>query len=674
MLNPSQERAVKHFGSPLLIVAGAGSGKTKTITHKVEHIIREYKIDPQRILVVTFTNKAGEELKDRIKKTTGIQLQNVGTFHSFALGILKKNYHLIGYQRPPTVLDENDKDKLLKNVMGLKDRDTLERFKLYASSRLEALSIDRKETLESILSEYLNLLKKENYVDFSCMLFFALELIKTHPIFWRESFDYILVDEFQDTNSVQYQIIKTLARQNICVVGDPNQCIYEWRYAKPHNVIKFKEDFNPDIIKLEQNYRSTQAIITLANAILESSKAPWKELIPKLITKNAEGEKPFVISFGDEEREAQWMANRIKELKKHYKYSDIAILVRVGYVTNTIERVLNYNGIPYNVVGQVRFFERAEIKDVLAFLRVLVNPKDAIAFERSLKVAMIGAGEESIKIIKETNKDNYLKSSLEAIRLKKLRSNISKNLYEFLQKLNRLKKDLDTYPESLKIFLSDINFWSYLAQEYKKDHYERLENVNELLRYIQQKHHEGYTLEDLISEISLNLDKDEQGDKVRLMTIHASKGLEFPVVFLPRFEDGILPHEKKINEGNIEEELRLFYVAVTRAKEKLYITYTENSSKFLKWIPSGLLSLGSLSWTPAETKFHIKSVEDTQIKEKKTKYMPELSSAKHIPVGARVLHRLFGEGVVTKVNDERVTVRFGNTEKTIYSAFLEVLK
>ncbi len=679
MLNPSQEKAVEHFGRPLLVIAGAGSGKTKTITHKVEHIIKVHKIDPKKILVITFTNKAGEELKKRIRQKIGIELKNVGTFHSFALGILKNNYRLVGYKSYPTVLDEGDKNSILKSILKLRDYDPkfLDKVKLYISSKLEALSTHTDNSLENIVNEYLQILKEKNYVDFSTMLFFALEIIKSEPRFWRESFDYILVDEFQDTNTIQYEIIRMLARQNICVVGDPNQCIYEWRYAKPDNVIKFMEDFNPDIIKLEDNYRSTKAIISLANAILENSRAPWKKLIPKLRTQNVEGEKPLVKEFQNEEAEALWIAGCIKELKRYYNYGDIAILVRVGYVTNTIERVLNYNNIPYSVVGQVRFFERSEIKDILAFLRLLVNPNDSIAFERSIRVASRGIGEESIRVIKELNKDNYLVSSLDAIRLRKLRPTVAQNLYEFLQKLKKLKNGLDRYYESLRLFLESINFWEYLANEYKKDYQERYENVNELLRYIEQKYEEGYTLDDLVSDVSLNLDKDEQGDRVQLMTIHASKGLEFPIVFLPRFEDGILPHDKKIYEGNIEEELRLFYVAVTRTKEKLYVSYvkdaTKKPSRFLTQIPKNLLNMDIFSFAHVKSDSSIKRNYNSNY-ERKTSYMPELSNTKKISIGARVLHKLFGEGVVVAICDERVTVRFKNAEKNIHSAFLEVIE
>ncbi len=660
MLNPSQRKAVEHFGKPLLIVAGAGSGKTNTLTHKVAHLIGHHRISPDRILLLTFTNKAGREMSQRVKRLVGKELPHAGTFHSFCLGVLRQDYRLVGYRACPTVLDEEDKNRALKNLFrsrGL-SLELLDKFKAYMSSRQEGLNLPTHELFEELLQEYTSALREGSYVDFSGMLTHALEIFRTKPI-WRERFDFILVDEFQDTNTVQYEILKALAGQNICVVGDPNQCIYEWRHAKPDNILRFREDFNPDIIRLEENYRSSKAIISLANAILENSKAPWKELVPVLRTSREEGEKPVVMRFEDEEREAQWIASKVRELSSQYALRDMALLVRVGYITNAIERAFNHARIPYVLVGQVRFFDRAEVKDVLSFLRLVVNPRDEFAFERAIKCARAGVGSESLKVIKSLGSEDLLTASIYAIKNNLLRSGPARGLYHFLQKLQNLIRGKGEYPQSLEVFLEEVGFWDYLADEYEKDYEERVQNVKELLRYLRQRQQEGYSLEDVLSEVFLSSEDREDRDGVRVMTMHAGKGLEFSVVFLPRLEDGILPHEKALEEDNLEEELRLFYVAVTRAKERLFMSYTKSGqrkpSRFLSWIPKSLLDLSAF-------------------KVQRTSYMPELKKAQIIRIGDRVRHILFGEGVVLDVFGDKARVRFNGAEKTIYASFLEVIR
>ncbi|RME11445.1 MAG: ATP-dependent helicase, partial [Aquificota bacterium] len=344
-LNPSQERAVRHFGRPLLIVAGAGSGKTKTLAHKVEFLIREKGISPQRILAITFTNKAGKEIKERVKRVAGVELPWAGTFHSVALRLLKTKGKKVGISPGFGLLSEGDRNQFIKRLahsMEIKP----ESFKSYMAHRLEDLREPYDQRLEPALQEYLRLLKEMNLLDFSTLMLYLRELLDKSPEV-KEGFDFLLVDEFQDTNTVQYEIIRLFARENVCVVGDPNQCIYEWRYARPDNIIRFKEDFNPDVIKLEYNYRSAPHIIHVANAVLSSSSATWKELIPTLIPTRQEGEKPVVKRFEIEEEEAVWIATKIKGLLQSHRPSQIAILVRVGYITEPIERALSGMKVPY---------------------------------------------------------------------------------------------------------------------------------------------------------------------------------------------------------------------------------------------------------------------------------------------------------------------------------------
>ena len=649
-LNPSQERAVKHFGKPLLIIAGAGSGKTKTLAHKVEFLIREKGIAPERLLAITFTNKAGKEIRDRVKRVAGVDLPWAGTFHSMALRLLRAKGKQVGISTNFSILSEGDRNQIIKKLSQSINTKP-ETLKNYLSERFENLREPYDEKLEYALQEYLKALKSMNLLDFSTLMLYTRELLfKNQSI--RENFDFVLVDEFQDTNTVQYEILKLLARENVCVVGDPNQCIYEWRYARPDNILRFKEDFNPDVIKLEYNYRSRPYIIHIANAVLSASNAEWKSLIPTLRPVKEGGQKPTVRRFEREEEEAVWIATKVKELLQSYKPHQIAILVRVGYITEPFERALAGMRIPYKIVGAIRFFERAEIKDVLSFFRVLTNPYDAVSFSRALEVATRGIGEKTLEHILQAGKGNCLAGS-QAI-LKSLPQAKAVELYGFLQKLSRLYKRLEDYPQAIEDFLREINFWDYLRESYK-DAEEREENVKELLRYLRQKHSEGYRLVDVLEEVDFLTEREEEEGAVKISTIHASKGLEFEVVFLPRLEEGILPHEKaKESQEEMEEELRLFYVAITRAKELLFMTYTRNSkpSRFLSLIPKELLDLSAFA-------------------KKKTTYMPELKSLKDFKVGDRVLHEIFGEGVILAIEDSKALVEFKAGRKSIHTAFLK---
>ena len=649
-LNPSQERAVKHFGKPLLIIAGAGSGKTKTLAHKVEFLIKEKGIAPERLLAITFTNKAGKEIKDRVKRVAGLDLPLAGTFHSVALRLLRAKGKQVGISTNFSILSEGDRNQIIKKLSQSINTKP-ETLKNYLSERFENLREPYDEKLEYALQEYLKALKSMNLLDFSTLMLYTRELLlKSQSI--RENFDFVLVDEFQDTNTVQYEILKLLARENVCVVGDPNQCIYEWRYARPDNILRFKEDFNPDVIKLEYNYRSRPYIIHIANAVLSASNAEWKSLIPTLRPVKEGGQKPTVRRFEREEEEAVWIATKVKELLQSYKPHQIAILVRVGYITEPFERALAGMRIPYKIVGAIRFFERAEIKDVLSFFRVLTNPYDAVSFSRALEVATRGIGEKTLEHILQAGRGNCLVGS-QAI-LKSLPQAKAVELYGFLQKLSRLYKRLEDYPQAIEDFLREINFWDYLRGSYK-DAEEREENVKELLRYLRQKHSEGYRLVDVLEEVDFLTEREEEEGAVKISTIHASKGLEFDVVFLPRLEEGILPHEKaKESQEEIEEELRLFYVAITRAKELLFMTYTRNSkpSRFLSLIPKELLDLSAFA-------------------KKKTTYMPELKSLKDFKVGDRVLHEIFGEGVILAIEDSKALVEFKAGRKSIHTAFLK---
>ncbi|MEN3034615.1 MAG: ATP-dependent helicase [Aquificaceae bacterium] len=637
MLNPEQERAVKHFGRPLLVVAGAGSGKTKTLSHKVEFLVKEKGIDPARILAITFTNKAGKEIFDRVKSVAGVELSWVGTFHSTGLKLIREESSHLGIRPNVAVLEGQERTNLLKRIAKEANLN-LPDFENYINRRIEDLQ-KPEEKLEEVFQRYLQTLKELNMVDFSTIMYYVHNLVTSKKI---DKFDFVLIDEFQDTNTIQYEIIKALERKNICVVGDPNQCIYEWRYAKPENILHFYNDFTPDVIKLERNYRSVPAVIYVANAVLSESRAQWKNLIPILKPTKSGEQKPLVVAFRKEEDEALYIASEIQSLMASVALNQIAILVRTSFITDSIERALKSKRIPYVVVGTVKFFERAEIKDVLCFFKLLTNPYDKVSLERAIKVATRGIGERTIELILEAGAENALAGCKFALNV--LEENKKAQLEKFLHSLSYLHQGLKNYDETIIRFLSMIDFEGYLQRTYK-DYEDRIENVKQLIKYLKQKRAENYTIQEVINEASFSEEDEDDKKAVKLMTIHASKGLEFKVVFLPRLEEGILPHEKSLNPQKIEEELRLFYVAVTRAKEILYMTYCTNSkpSRFLSYIPPNLIK--------------------TQVG----------AASPRIPfkVGDSVNHQLFGQGRVLGIEGEKVTVEFKVGTKTIHHAFLK---
>ncbi len=660
-LNEQQRKAVEHYGKPLLVIAGAGSGKTKTLIHKVEYLLKK-GLKKDQILCITFTNKAANEIKERVKKNLGLELEWSGTFHSVAFKILKAEGEKIGIPKDFSIADEGDSLDILKEIInryGLK-ADPKELKEKIAKVK-ESLRITQAWE-EIILQDYNDLLRKNKLLDFSDLMreLYNLLLLDEVREKYRKKFRYILVDEYQDTNEIQYEILKLLADRNICVIGDPNQCIYEWRNARPDNILRFIEDFNPDIVKLEVNYRSKDAILRVANAVLESSSLEWKNLIPKLRGVRGEGRKPQVRRFKDEEEEALWISNKIKELSDRYRFKDFALLLRAGYLTDIYERTFLKTGIPYKVVGTLRFYERQEIKNLIAVLKIAANPSDELAFKRIAQFFLKGFGEKSIQLVEENFKGNWLKAAKDS--LKKLPKTAALSTYEFLKAIAPLYKDIHKYPEKLEEFIEKINYYELLRERFKRDYEEREENVKEFIKALRDFYMKGYTIEEVLTEIALTTSEEEEENAVRIMTIHSAKGLEFPVVFLPRLEEGILPHKKSSDSlREVEEERRLFYVAITRAKDFLFMSYTKKEnrkpSRFLSDIPKSLLDLSAFRKRKAE------------------RYTEELIPNNTVKKGSYVLHKVFGRGKVLEVMGERAKVKFENgEEKVIHTSFLETIK
>ncbi|NPB06985.1 MAG: ATP-dependent helicase [Aquificae bacterium] len=645
-LNERQREAVEHEG-PLLVVAGAGSGKTRTLVAKVEHLIKKGH-PPERILCLTFTNKAAREIKKRIEETLRVELPWVGTFHAVAYRILKREADALGLPPDFTVADERQARQLFKLATG---REELFEAVLRAK---ESLS-EAPEELKPYLKAYDERLRKEGLLDFADLMRELYRLLTEHErgSYWRNYFTYVLVDEYQDTNEIQYEILKLLGANRVCAIGDPNQCIYEWRDARPDNVLKFLRDFKPKVVKLELNYRSREPILRLANAFLEKSAGAFGHLVPRLRGVRGEGPKPYVRRFKDEEEEALWIGSKIRELSAEYPFEEFAVLLRVSKLTQVFERTFFKLGIPYTVVGTQRFYEKPEVRAVVALLRLVHKPSDELAFRQVAESFLEGFGPKSFELVKAHFTDNWLRASVRV--LKKLPVRAASSLYAFLKAVKPLYDEKERYDELLPELLEKLGYESLILRKYKKDGKERLENVEEFLESLREFKKKGYRLEEVLAEVALS-SEEEGGGGVRIMTVHASKGLEFSTVFIPRLEEGLFPHASALEDpSEMQEERRLFYVAVTRAKDRLFLTYTRKDrrrpSRFLSDLPKRLLDLSAYRGT--------------------TKYRTELVPNRSLKEGDEVLHKVFGRGRILSLDGERAVVLFGSERKTIHTAFLE---
>jgi len=693
-LNPEQKEAVLYFSSPLLILAGAGSGKTRVITYKIAYMVKELKVRPERILAVTFTNKAAREMKERVEKIVGQEAPVlVATFHSFCVRLLRAHSTRFGYSPNFLILDTDDKKRLLREILKDLNLDA-ERYSPSAIASVisniknglyseESMSI-YYDRIKDILKAYNRRLKENNALDFDDLLIYGRELLKIPELQRRYSdyFAYVLVDEYQDTNSLQYEIIRALSREkgNICVVGDEDQCIYTWRGANIENILSFERDFpNAKVIKLERNYRSTKTILEAANAVIRNNKLRKGKV---LFTDNPKGEPIRVFTAETDTEEAKFVASTIKRLLKlGKKPSDIAIFYRTNSQSRILEDALRREGISYQIVGGVKFYERREIKDVIAYLRVSLFETDTISLFRILNTPKRGLGVAVERELKNILQDE--KSNLRALRLLKERvsGKQKKAVSDLLLTIESIKEKVSTLPpyDLIRFIVVATGYEEFLRREYPEEWESRVDNVRELGNTLQEfAEREGLKGEELylefLSTITLSSDQDELkgGEKVTLMTVHASKGLEFPVVFITGLEEGLFPHAKSSTSAEeVEEERRLFYVAITRAKELLVLSRAKRrrlfgnlkdvkSSRFLSEIPSYL----------------VKEVKRREVpKEKQTITVTPLKKERRPKL---VFHEKFGKGVVRRVEGQgenaKVTAFFANYgEKTIVMKFLKIL-
>lgn len=618
-LNPRQKEAVMHIEGPLLLLAGAGSGKTKTITMRAAYLLSK-GVAPKHVLAVTFTNKAAREMRERIKALlagSNSKPPVISTFHSLCLNILRKEINRLGYHKNFSILDASEQMGLLRNIMGeldspemsVKADDLLERIS-QAKNGMATVVEGKDEELTAytnMLNEkYQEALKTFNVLDFDDLLLLTLKLFREHPEAlekYREIFKYIMVDEYQDTNKVQYDLLRLLAgeRRNLCVVGDDDQSIYGWRGANLGNILDFEKDFpGTRVVKLEQNYRSHGHIISAANSVIKNNKQRKDKA---LWTDKGNGEKVGILKVGDDEDEAQWVAEKINLIKfyeSEKSFEDFAVIYRSNILSRPFEEALRRERIPYTVVGGTSYFDRKEIRDIAAYLKVIANPKDDLSLLRIANVPKRGLGNTTVGKIVAFAKEKEI-PLLEAFRKTREIDDLGDKAADVAMDLaglmDRYKKRFNEAKELMAVvkdLVTDIRYKQYLDEYYKTPEtaIKRVGMVDSFVESVSRYMPEdgSPSLHGFLSTLALT-DLDGKREKeslgVTLISLHSAKGLEFPVVFLAGVEEEILPHKKSAFQGGgIEEERRLFYVGITRAMEKLFITHTGQRVKYGKESPS----------------------------------------------------------------------------------------
>lgn len=720
-LNDRQKEAVLHGEGPLLILAGAGSGKTRVLTHKIAYLIEKRGIYPGNILAITFTNKAANEMKERIENLLAGDVEDIwmGTFHSVCVRILRRDIDKIGYERSFSIYDRDDQITLIKEC--IKEMD-LDREKFRESSVLATISHlkDKMISPDTYINEnysnyylrnvgelyalYQKKLKQNNALDFDDLIIKAVELLNAASEvadYYQRKFQYVFVDEFQDTNSSQYELIKILTRKykNICVVGDPDQSIYGWRGADITNILNFEKDFeNTTTILLEQNYRSTKNILNVANNIIENNKARMEKA---LWTENEEGNKVVVERLLDEKEEAEFVARKIEELlEEGYSLNDMAILYRTNAQSRPFEQSLHQRGIRYKLVGGVKFYDRKEIKDIIAYLRVIQNPADDISLKRIINVPKRGIGKSTIEKLEQAaseKNENMYNILAEVDSVKGISTRAKNSINNFVDLINSFRALSETMSvdDFIEHVVYKIGYIEELEKEGTIEAQSRLENIKEFisvaLDFVVSKP-EG-TLEDFLANISLLSDVDKTEDvenSVTMLTAHSAKGLEFPVVFLVGMEEGLFPIARALEDDlELEEERRLCYVAVTRAEEKLFITFTRirtiygrtgysEASRFLREIPEELIESSTINTLDSRKKF-VKVVDYTEeaysnttaytrpvvnseaLKPKADKFSAKVDKS-GISIGTKVNHKKWGQGTIVQLKDK-------NEDKEIVVAF-----
>lgn len=697
-LNEKQKEAVLHNKGPLLVLAGAGSGKTRVLTTSIANLIENEKVDPRNILAITFTNKAANEMKDRVSNLLNIDVSRlwIGTFHSICARILRMNIEKIGYNSNFTIYDTNDQRTLIKEIindLGYKDEISPRDAQNLISS-LKNKSISPKEFLDidgyyryhneyyEIYRQYEKRKFEYNSLDFDDLIEKVLLLFskdKDVLKYYQNKFEYVFVDEYQDTNISQYELVKNFAgiHQNVFVVGDADQSIYSFRGADINNILNFEKDFkDARVIKLEQNYRSTSNILDTANSlIINNVERKDKELW----TANGIGDEVLYKNNSVESEESKFVVDEIKMLiNEGYSYSDIAILYRTNAQSRPFEEALMKSLIDYKVVGGLKFYDRKEIKDLVSYLKVIVNPKDDVALKRIINEPKRGIGNKSVEQLSKIATDNNI-SILDLIRSHEysvLLTDRLKNLSnKFYNPLSEIFENIDKYTitDLINEVLDKSGYLKSLESSYSVEDRARIDNLNEFISAASEyeENNPDDTIYDYLENLSLISDMEKTEDKdnsILLMTMHSAKGLEFPVVFVVGMDEGLFPGKRSIDEGNIEEERRLFYVAITRAREKLYLTSSQvrrsygkpiyyKTSRFVDEIRENIKELENKTFNSFSSKSYEKSSNEDYMREKtrqsvlNTKLRKNENSDETYQVGDKIMHSKWGEGMIVQVKE-----------------------
>ncbi len=737
-LNPEQRRAVEALDGPLLVLAGAGTGKTRVLTTRFAHILLSKKAFPNQVLAVTFTNKAAREMRERVAAIIGQPAEGLwlGTFHAICARMLRRHAELAGLSGNFTILDTDDQLRLLKQVMEAARIDTkrwtpasvmslIQRWKdrglTPARAAVDPGADEATALAQGLYAAYQQRLLALNAADFGDLILHVTEILRTQPDVlaqYHRTFRYILVDEYQDTNLVQYLWLRLLAQghKNICCVGDDDQSIYSWRGAEVENILRFERDFeNARVVRLESNYRSTEAILAAASTLIAHNTGRLGKTLRSGRADAAGGEKIAVVGLWDSDEEARMIGERIERYRREgHKLSEIAILVRAGFQTRAFEERLIVLGIPYRVVGGLRFYERQEIRDAIAYMRAMTRPADDLAFERIVNTPRRGVGEMVLRGMYEVSRAEGIPLQRAAALLldrNEIKGKARLALEALSRGFERWKEIIahDGHIMAVQAMLDESGYAEMWKQDKSPEAPGRLDNLKELVRALA----DFETLDGFLDHVALVMENEDETnrDRVSLMTLHGSKGLEFDTVFLPGWEEGIFPNQRSVDENGdkgLEEERRLAYVGLTRARRRAIVSHAQNRRIYANWqssVPSRFLDelpedvverTGSGDYRreariAAATAFSggafsggafsggASSGGAFPIVARRPRVIEaweepaRAARADTVKVGARVFHQKFGYGTVMAVDDDRLDIAFDKAgEKRVLDRFVEV--
>jgi len=683
-LNQMQKLALECTEGPILIVAGAGSGKTRVVTYKIAKLLIEKRANSYEVTAVTFTNKAANEMKERVKHLLykhGLNVDNIfiNTFHSYCASVLRANIDKIGFSKNFVIYDADDQKQVISNILKEKniDKDSInprDLISLFSNIKNLTYSLRPNSLSEELFIAYEKNLKLANALDFSDLLKYTVLLFKQEASilnYYQDRARYFFVDEYQDTNKIQYELIKLLAfkHKNICVVGDEDQSIYKWRGADIRNILDFEKDFNEaKIIKLEENYRSTKNIINASSSLINNNLSRKEKV---LFTNNCDGEKINIVELDNDINEAKYICEQIIKLtRQNFKYNDIAVFYRINAQSRIIEDELILNKIPYKIIGGIKFYSRKEIKDLTSYLRLIINYKDNASFLRIINTPARGIGKKTIEKLTEHSIDKSLSifEAIDSADITSLSKIKLKNFKDLINEANNLYLNNEKPSFILKFIIDKTNYLENLKDKLGSSSDEKIENISALLSAVYDFEEKEKSLDMFLENISLSADNEselEEKQGVSLMTLHSAKGLEFDLVFIQGLEEGLIPYSRFEGKDNdIEEERRLLYVGMTRAKKKLYMSYASSRrvfggfkarsvSSFINEIDKKYLNLNLINNNSFNNKNYVF---------KDTKYINDFES---YYLNKKVKHAVHGIGIIRKVQGEgekaKVTVDFKNS-------------